>query len=35
MFESSGMAVMISRQVFSFLSRSTTSGQFAGIADLW
>jgi len=27
MFESSGMATLVSRQVFSFLSRSTISGQ--------
>ena len=30
-FKSSGMAISISRQVFSFLSCSTVSGQFASI----
>jgi len=33
MFESSGLAISISRQVFSFSSQSTISGRFASIVQ--
>jgi hypothetical protein len=32
-FESCGMAISISKQVFSFLSRNTVSGWFASIVQ--